>query len=600
MRNFALLASLALAMIAARPAAAAPPPEWAQDYANSVFRQGVADGRASSAVVTIVQDGKVLLSQGYGFADQPGGRPADPARDHYLIASCTKTFTAAAIALLVEDGRISSLDDPANRYLKRVQLPNWRGQPITLRELLTHSAGFEERGFGFVRQGDRIDPAYIRSAIPGVVRQPGSRIVYANIDPAILGMIVEDVSGEPLATFLDRRLLRPLGMTSTKLNLDSHPRDLVRLWAGSGAKLTYEPVMMNAPFFAPTGSIHTTATDMTNYLEAMLGERPDVLSPRAVARLTSPLMRNDPALPALAMNWFLPTWNGRQVVEHNGGFSGFSAWMVIIPETHTAMFAAWGGGPGRPGAKGLGYGEVRDRFLASALGPARPPVFAAASLDTSGLVGRYWRERRGHTTPEVLLFLKSVATVTRAGPDGLLIDGKGPYRQVAPGVFQYQSGPESDVETVVFRDDQMLTTAGYGRRVSGLADPAVSSKLAIFLIAISASGMLAVAWRRWGAIAAVVAAGAAMAIPAVLMGDLETDVLTGRPWRFTVLFAACLALGLSALALAATSVRAGRSPATPPGLRWAAAGHFGLLALSAAGLCAILVWARALNLPHLG
>lgn len=597
-----LLPLLMIFAFPSSPSAQEADRSWADVYASKLFGQAIADGRASSAVVTIVQDGKVLVNQGYGFADHPSGRAADAARDRYLIASCTKTFTAAAIALLVEDGRIRSLDDPANTYLTRVKLPAWRGKAITLRQLLTHSAGFEERGFGVVRPEPAPDEGYLRSAIPAVVREPGTRIVYANIDPAILGLVVEDVAHQPLQRFLERRLLRPLGMTSTVLNLDPHPQNLVRLWKGSDADIAYAPVMMNSAFFAPTGSIQTTGADMARYLGAMLGERPDVLSPTVVAMLGAPLMRNDPALPSLGMNWFLPTWNGHQVIEHSGAFSGFNAWIVLIPETRTALFAVWGGGPARPEVKTIGYGEVRDGFLRAAVGPDRIAPPASPARDVTIFAGRYWKERRPHNSPEVLLFLDSVSTVSASGLGSLMIDAEGPYREASPGVFRFQPTPDAAVRTVVFRGEEMLSAAGYAKRVSGLSDPRRISHLALLLVALCLTGLLAPSWRRWAAIAGVTAAAGALLIPAVLMAGpsaLEADILNGRPWRFLVLLGAGLVLAASSLALAAGGVRLGRSATTPAWIRRLGCAHFLVLSGAAAGLAAILAWANVLNAPHL-
>ncbi len=320
-------------------------------WAAHVVGNGIAQGRSANAVVTVVRGGKVLLNRGYGAADRPRGRAVDPNADQFLLASISKTFTAAAIAQLVEQGRIASLDDPANKYLKRVRLPSRDGKDVTLRELLTHSAGFEERGYGFARHGVTGIPAsgdFVRSAVPALVRTPGTRIVYANIDPPILGMVIEDITGRTLQAYLAQHVFAPLGMRHTVLNYaaDGGP-SLVQEWSAAG----FAPRVLNAPFFAPTGSVQTTGADMAVYMAAMFGAAPRVLTPSMIARLWTPLMRNDAALTPARHGVVPAAMERRRRRRARRRIFGLCVVAHPDPCAEDGLFIAWGEDSTRPGQR---------------------------------------------------------------------------------------------------------------------------------------------------------------------------------------------------------------------------------------------------------
>ena len=112
--------------------------EWSDDF----FSQSLAEKRLSGAVISVVKDGELIFSKGYGYADYEAKTLIDPNKTQFMIGSTTKTFTATAFAQLMDRGLIDSLDDPANKYLKRDTLPKVDGKDITMRQLITHTAGF--------------------------------------------------------------------------------------------------------------------------------------------------------------------------------------------------------------------------------------------------------------------------------------------------------------------------------------------------------------------------------------------------------------------------------------------------------------------------
>lgn len=551
----ALLLVLGLA-----PAAAQTDPAALAAWADREFGKPVAEGRASAATVVVVEGGRVALLRRYGFGDKAARTPIAPPRDRFLIASTTKTFTATAIALLVRDGRIASLDDPANKYLKRLQLPDGFGRAVTLRQLLTHSAGYEERGFGVGNHDDLTAPAtagYVRAHLPAIVRPPGSRIVYANIDPAILGMVVEDITGMTMRDFVATRILRPLGMADTELAYARAATDrLVRPYVGDQP----QPFEINAPFYAPTGSIHTTAADMAKYLNAQLGHAPAVLPPAVLAPLHAAQARNAAALDPLAMAFFVSRWNDATIVGHAGGFSGFSADMYLVPQRDIGVFYVWAGSPGPGRGAPLDYGRLQASFLTLTLGRYRPPAPLAVQPDPSAFVGRYWDERRPQTNFEAIVAAGAVQTVAPAPGNRLTINGKGPYYAFAPGAYTMVGDDGRPGNVVVFDGDQLLQRVGYARRVSGFGDPETQTMLAFGAVVVLASGLLGAIWMRGRARWIAPLTGlAALVVPLALFAlppGLEPSIIAGDMTPFWLLRAALVVVVLLAAWLGWTLARA--------------------------------------------
>lgn len=543
MRLLLAIASLFLP-VAAMAAPAPLDPAAVAAWADAQFGRPVAEGRANAATVTVVQGGRIVLARNYGRVSAP--------RERFLIASVTKTFTATAIAMLIADGRIASLDDPANRYLKRIKLPDAFGRPITIRQLLTHSAGFEERGFAVAdpRQPKvPADAAFIQARLPGIVRAPGSRIVYANIDPPLLGVVVEDVTGMTMRDFLARRLFAPLGMTQTELVYDPRASDRLVQPLRGGQPMPFE---INAPYFAPTGSVHTTGADMARFLNAQLGRAPAVLAPNTLSWLHTPLARNAPALDGIAMAFMVGKWRGEAVVGHAGVFSGFQSDMYLVPGRDIGVFYSWAGLP--KDAPPLDFGGLQSSFLTMAIGPAVAPPPLAAQPDPSAYLGRYWQDRRPQTNFEAIVAADAVMTVTAAPGNRLMIDGKGPYYAFAPGA--YTRAPEAGKAGPVYvlTGDAVLQRVGGATRVSGFGDPANQRNLALAALAVLLlAGLVAlVRGRGIARIAGLVLVIGAVAVPAALLAPpgLEPDILGGRGWRFNLLAAVGWAMPLVAALLA--------------------------------------------------
>lgn len=464
---FLLLSALA----AASPSHVATPPIDAENvaaWADETFNKALDNHAFSGATVSVVRDGEVILSRGYGRADFSQPDPVDPQRTRFRIGSITKTFTATIIAQLFEEGRIASLDDPANRYLHDYQLPDNDGVPITLHHLLTHTAGFEDR-FYFIGADEPLathPPAEVFDKLrPAYVRPAGTQVEYSNFGIAVLGRIIEDITGTGIAQAMEERIFKPLGMRETVLMTDiTEPPMLGKpatiLPAGTHRETPFTAIN---PAIAAAGSIASTAEDMTRYMLALLGEpiepdQPPHFSAAVREHLYTRRASNAHDSAGLGMVFFLDEWAGQPTIAHGGNWTGFHSWMTIVPDLRTGFFVSlMSEGPGAtlgsdlrsvfmpwktptPSPAVISGGVYERAFLSHFLGE-RNPLPAKVSLDSptaASITGWYRPDRRPFTTAESvadLINLGGGLIRVEADSTGITVGKAGPWHHVGDNVF---------------------------------------------------------------------------------------------------------------------------------------------------------------------
>jgi CubicO group peptidase (beta-lactamase class C family) len=226
----------------------------------------------AGAVVVVVKDGEVLIQKGYGYADVAQQTPVDAERTLFRIGSVAKLFTWTAVMQLVESGRLD-LDRDVNEYLD-FTIPPRDGKPITLRNLMTHTPGFEEVLKNLITDDPgRLPPLdeYLKTWTPERIYPPGEVPAYSNYGATLAGYIVQRVSGEPYDDYIDRHVFEPLGManTTTRQPLPARfaPRMSKGYMLGSGSAEPYELV---GP--SPAGAAAATGADMARFMIAYLQE----------------------------------------------------------------------------------------------------------------------------------------------------------------------------------------------------------------------------------------------------------------------------------------------------------------------------------------
>ncbi|MGC2244615.1 MAG: serine hydrolase domain-containing protein, partial [Candidatus Aquilonibacter sp.] len=259
---------------AATAGAQSPPAMTAQDL--DTFYAGLmpyALHRADipGAVLVVVKDGKILFAKGYGYADIKTKRPVDPATTIFRPGSVSKLFTWTAVMQLVQAGKID-LDADVNKYID-FTIPPYDGKPVTMRNLMTHSAGFEETVRDLlVDTKAQVLPIdmYLKRRLPTRIFPPGEIIAYSNYGATLAGYIVQRVSGEKFEDYIAKHIFTPLGMLHSSF-VQPLPPNLAPLMAtgylnaSEGKTKPFEYVDT-----APAGSSSSTGIDMAHFMLAYL------------------------------------------------------------------------------------------------------------------------------------------------------------------------------------------------------------------------------------------------------------------------------------------------------------------------------------------
>ena len=267
------------------------------------------------AVVSVVKDGRLLFARGYGFADRETRRRVLAAETVFQVGSVSKPVTATAVMQLVAQGKLDLRTD-VNDYLKRFRVDGRFQRPVTVADLLTHTAGFDVRLSGTAAPTEEGIPSledYLERDLPPRVRPPGRTLAYSNHGYTLLGYLVEIVSGRQFPDYVETAVLRPLGMRRSGFRLSG---ELAR-----EAAIGYEPEPGGPrraapihPNIVPAAGFDTTADDMAAFMIAHLEGGLPGLEPMHRRQFSV-----DPALPGMTFGFFQGNENGVPLLYHGGG-----------------------------------------------------------------------------------------------------------------------------------------------------------------------------------------------------------------------------------------------------------------------------------------
>ncbi len=331
--------SAELARTDASYARSAPPVEQADtlsERVDALFRPWDRAG-SPGAAVAIIRDGEIVYSRGYGMANLEYDIPITPSTIFH-IASVSKHFTAFAIMLLAEEGKLS-LDDDIRKYLPEV--PDF-GTTITLRHLIHHTSGLRDQWELLAMAGWRLDDVITQEHILKMVRHqrelnftPGEEYLYSNTGYTLLATVVERVSGQSFRHFTDERIFQPLGMTSTHFH-DDHER-IVRNRAYSYAPQP-DGGYRNSPLnYANAGatSLFTTVEDLAKWDRNF--DEPQVGSPVLLTQMLQPGVLNSGRQLDYAFALSVGEYRGLRTVGHSGADAGYRSYYVRFPEQRLSV-----------------------------------------------------------------------------------------------------------------------------------------------------------------------------------------------------------------------------------------------------------------------
>ncbi len=313
----------------------------------------------AGAEVAVVKDGHILTERGYGYADIAKRTRVDPDRTLFRPGSVSKLITWTAVMQLVGQHKLD-LDRDVNTYLD-FTIPPFNGQPITLRQILTHTAGFAERAkdISFYDQSN-LQPlgTFLKAWTPERIFAPGTTPAYSNWATTLAGYIVQRVSGMPFDDYVEQRVFAPLGMHDSTFR-QPVPARLAPQMATGYRQASKPPIAFEfiGPF--PAGSLSTTASDMARFMIAHLqdGELDgkQVLDP-ATARMMhdSPLAHVDPMslippLNRMELGFFETNVNGHEVIGHLGDIEAFHTILHLFTKDGVGLYASFNS-PGKDAA----------------------------------------------------------------------------------------------------------------------------------------------------------------------------------------------------------------------------------------------------------
>jgi CubicO group peptidase (beta-lactamase class C family) len=440
-----LVTCLLVASCAAAPRASVVPPpaetaselttadadSWLDGFVPTALeREGIV-----GATISIVADGEVVTERGWGWSDLGGERadrrPVDPDSTLFRIGSISKVVTATVVMSLVEEG-VLDLDDPVQDRID-VTLPRAFDRPVTLRHLLSHTAGFEDKLTGVIA-GPGEGPTTLRDAVsvepPEQIYEPGTTPAYSNWSNGVAAYVAEQATGRPWADLVQERVFDPAGMTSATMEQPLSTDDTGVVsggWDAAGAAAV--PFEIVSP--APAGAVSATASDMSAFMLAQLGHADGMLGPEALAEMHAPALDRDDlgglaAGPRMTLGLFEEDRNGRRVLGHGGDLTAFHSQMDLWPDDDAGIYVSLNS----TGARGDATTAVRealvegfaDRWFPSGAAEEAPVTATeTAGEHADAVVGRYQVSRRAESTFVRLFYALSAVDVSRGPGDSVVI-----------------------------------------------------------------------------------------------------------------------------------------------------------------------------------
>ncbi|HWE44870.1 MAG TPA: serine hydrolase domain-containing protein [Caulobacteraceae bacterium] len=426
-------------------------------------------GDIPGAVVVVVKDGQVVTERGYGYADVAKRTPVDPQKTLFRPGSISKLFMWTAVMQLQEQGKLD-LDADINKYLD-FKIPPRDGKPITMRNLMTHTPGFEEWGKRlFVANAGRMGTLHDYVIhVPARIYAPGKTIAYSNYGAALAGYIVQRVSGEPFAQYIDHHILTPLNMHHSTF-VQPLPANLAPDMAKGYGAASAGPRPFEFVNGAPAGSLSATGDDMSHFMIAHLQngqyDGVQILKPETAKYMHQTAFTPVPPLNGMALGFYREDRNGHAVVAHAGDTQLFHSELHLLIDDNVGIFISINGGKGIAAELGNGvrpvlYRAFMDRYFPAPVTP-EPPTASTAKHDAALIAGRYVASGRSATNFLSIGSLLGQTTVT-AAPDGTIKVSS--YKDTAGGVRSWR-----EIGPMLWRNvngtDRMAATVENGRVTS--------------------------------------------------------------------------------------------------------------------------------------
>lgn len=420
----------------AKPAAAAPVPatppqahpltqDDLQAFFDGIFPLQLERSDIAGATVLVVQNGNVLFEKGYGFADLKGKKPVDPASTIFRLASISKLFTWVSVMQLVEQGKLN-LDTDVNQYLDFRIHPAF-GKPITLRNLMTHTGGFEEELDDIINLDPKQQPTLREDLIanqPHRLFPPGQVPAYSNYGVGLASYIVQRASGEPFEQYVQDHIFGPLKMTHSSFYQPIQKALAPFVSEGYRGDTTKPPVGFEMLNPVGAGGLSSTASDMGRFGQALLNggtlDGAQILKPETVAEMWTPQFQANPGLPPICMGFYQDWRDGVHWIGHEGDLIAFHSLFFLDPAQKIILFVSYNsaGGAARPRPEIIDF--FTDRYF-----PGAPAVtyVEKPTGNFRDIAGEYQTTRRADSTKLRLMNIGGQAAASVDKDNVLTING---------------------------------------------------------------------------------------------------------------------------------------------------------------------------------
>jgi CubicO group peptidase (beta-lactamase class C family) len=371
--------------------------------------------------VLVMKDGQVLFEKGYGFSNTKDKKPVDPNATIFRLASISKLFTWVSIMQLAEQGKVD-IDADVNRYLDFQIRPAF-DHPVTLRNLMTHTGGFEEKITDIIVLDPKKQPTLRDDLLHNQPRRlfpPGEVPAYSNYGVGLASYIVQRVSGEPFEQYVQEHIFAPLKMTHSSFYQPIQKELAGLVSEGYRGDTTKKPVGFEMLNPVGAGGLSSSATDMGRFGQALLNggelDGARILKAETLAQMWTPQFRASEQMPPICMGFYQDWRNGLRWIGHEGDLIAFHSLFFMEPTQRIVLFVSYNsaGGGGRPRPELID--AFSDRYF-----PGAPPLNVMKNwpAEMRQIVGTYQSTRRSDSTKLRLTQLGGQVTA-RVDKDGVL------------------------------------------------------------------------------------------------------------------------------------------------------------------------------------
>jgi CubicO group peptidase (beta-lactamase class C family) len=412
------------------PAYAADPgptdPAELEAFLDELISAQMAELYVPGVTVSVVKDGALFFAKGYGYADVEKNIAVDAEKSMFRIGSGSKLFTWTAVMQLMEQGKLD-LDADINTYLD-FEIPATYPEPITMKHLMSHTAGFEDLVFGMLAPSpEKSVPLgeWLATHIPTRVYRPGETSGYSNYGTALAGYIVQIIAGIPYEQYIQENLFDPLEMTHSTAYQPVQPEFAPHLATGYAyADDAYQAQAFDHFNVGPAGSVSASATDVAKFMLAHLQDGrfgdAQILEPATAQQMHSTLFTHDPHLNGMAYGFIEGSHNGQWIISHGGTTNFLKSNLVLLPDQNVGIFIS-GNSVGAHALRFTVPEAFIDHYYPAPDDPALQPL---TDVDLSRFVGSYRKTRSSYTKLTKAFFMLDDFAIDATDDGRLTFEGK--------------------------------------------------------------------------------------------------------------------------------------------------------------------------------